>query len=142
MTILQAFERFAQEQNFPYEQQGVQSGGTPSVRFQIEGENGNYMCHGLCSEQDQMFIAFADLNVRVPEERMEKAARYLHRLNYMLKIGGFFRNEEDGSIQVRLSQFIAGTDPEVVQSLVERAVVTCGVIADSYYKEILRELIL
>lgn len=139
MTLKEIFTQFAGEQKLPFVELTLEPEAPNQLCICLNGKNGNFEGHALFLEEEKLFLFYVPLGVRVPEEKREKLAWYLMRLNYRLKLGGIFVEEATGELTARVSHYMAGADWEK-KEMMEQLITGCGRTADHYYPEIMREL--
>lgn len=88
-------------------------------------------------EPEALFLFYTLLDAQVPEGRRKEMAYQLLNLNYGLKAGCFYMEENTGMLTLRATQYMRGADWEK-QELVEKMVTECGQTADYYYPEVMR----
>lgn len=137
MTIKELFSAFAEEYNIPWAQLNLEPEAPDQICIMIDGKNGRYEGHALCLEEEGLFVFYTLLGVRVPEEKREKLSLLLMGLNYRLKTGSFFIEEETGELTVRTTQYLMGADWEK-RDFLGKLVADCGKTADYYYPQIMK----
>ncbi|MBO5292124.1 MAG: YbjN domain-containing protein [Lachnospiraceae bacterium] len=111
--------------------------GPEQYRIRMIGEKGQWEGVARCFEEEKLFLFYIYFQVSVPPEKRDSVREVMMRINYRLKCGGFYLDEETGYVLARVSQFIVG-DEEEQAALVESMVRICGTIADSYYSDIMK----
>lgn len=139
MTIREIFLAFAREREIPWAELCLEPEAPNHLCIRMKGENRDFEGHAIFLEEERLFVFYTLLGVRVPAGRRERLAVFLQNLNYRLKTGTFFIEEETGELTVRIMQYMTGADWEK-QELVEKLVTDCGRTADYYYPEIMREV--
>lgn len=139
MKLYELFQEFAGEHKLPVIEWRQSSEAPVHLCIQLLGENSTYEGHMLADDEENLFIFYTLLNVKVPKDRRERLSSFLLDLNYSLKIGGFYMDAESGELTARVCQFMAGADWEK-KELMEILVSLCGRMADQYYPEIMKEI--
>lgn len=138
MTIREVFLAFAEENEIPWGELELEPEAPNHLCIRLDGKNGAFEGHAICLEEEHIFVFYTLLGVRVPEEKKESVAAFLLGLNYRLKTGSIFIEEETGELTVRTVQYMMGADWEK-RELMERLVTDCGRIADYYYPVIMNK---
>ena len=139
MSLYELFQEFAKEHNLPTVELSPAPEAPKHICIQLLGENSTYEGHMLADEEERLFLFYTLLNVRVPEEKREQVAAFLLNLNYGLKIGGFYLDQESGDLTTRVCQFMAGADWEK-KELMGALISLCGRMADQYYPEVMKAI--
>lgn len=137
MTIEELFLKFAEAEQIPVMQMQLMPEVPNHLCIHIEGKSNTFEGHGICLEEERLFLFYVLLGARVPADKRERAAEYLLRLNYGIKTGGVYMEPESGELTARVTQYLYGSDWEQME-LMERVVRNCGVIADTYYTDIMK----
>lgn len=139
MTIREIFLAFAEEKEIPWGELVLEPEGENHLCIHLLGRNNRFEGHAICLEEEKLFVFYTLLGVRVPEEKREAVSAFLLRLNYQLKTGSFFIEEETGELTVRTVQYMIGADWEK-QELMEQLVTDCGRTADYYYPTVMKQV--
>lgn len=73
------------------------------LRMNHWGENGRFSCQAEYNEKQQIFYFYSYFPINVPEEKRQKMAEFLTRVNYGVRIGNFEMDFEDGEVRFRTS---------------------------------------
>ena len=136
MTVEEKFLDFAKAHNLPFRESDAD--GQKVFSFVISGTNGKYAGHALCLENERLFVFFIDFGLHVRKENLPEAAQRLMDINYNLKMGNFQMDSQNGLVIVRTCQGVYGREEEQI-GVIERSVLTAGMIADKYKDQLLRE---
>ena len=98
MTMKEIFAQFAEENNIPMGELKLEPEAPDQLYIRLDGENGSYEGHAMFLEEERMFIFYVILGVRVPEDKREPVAAWLLNLNYRLKAGQFYIEENTGEL--------------------------------------------
>ena len=138
MAIKELFEQFTKEHDIPMAVIRTAEGIPEHLGIIIQGEFGDWESYGMCFEEEHLFTFFVNFGVQVPKENRMAVCVHLNRINYQLKLGGIYMDWESGNLMARTSQYIYGTEEEQAH-LVEETVKISAIIADAYYKGIMKE---
>lgn len=136
MTIKEIFLEFGRVKNIPVTVVPLGENLPEQLGIIIIGENGSYEGYAMCLEEEDLFVFYVNLGVKIPRENRGAVAQKILELNFQIKLGGFQIEPEQGQVSVRICQYLSGADQEKAQ-LLERVIHHCGIIADTYYKELL-----
>lgn len=137
MTIEELFYKFAETEQIPVIPLELMPEAPNHLCIRIEGKSNEFEGHGICLEEERLFLFYVLLGARVPADRRERAAEYLLRLNYGIKTGGIYMEPETGELTARVTQYLYGNDWEQI-GLLEQIIRNCGIIADTYYADIMK----
>lgn len=139
MTIEKLFLKFAETEQIPVMQLELMPEAPNHLCIHIEGKSSEFEGHGICLEAERLFLFYVLLGARVPVDKRERAAEYLLRLNYGIKTGGVYIEPETGELTARVTQYLYGSDWEQM-ALLEQMIRSCGLIADTYYTDIMKHI--
>ena len=134
MTMADALDRVSKKYHFPMEKRG------DVTTFRINAEHGKYDAYCMQMEEEQLFLLFIDMNIKIPADRMGEMALFLSEINRTLKNGCFIVCRDTGDVILRFSQYIYGSDTDGEEQA-ERIILTAGVLADGSYERILKRLL-
>jgi hypothetical protein len=77
-----------------------------SMTFQ--GQTGQWTCVAETFEDDDEFVFYSGCPIQAPQEKRHSIAELLCRINYVLTIGNFEMDFEDGEIRCRTSLNLMG----------------------------------
>lgn len=128
---------FVNEYTIPWGELNLEPEAPNQIYILMQGKNKTFEGHALFIEDEGMFLFYTLLDAQVPENRRTDMALHLLTLNYRLKAGSFFMEEDTGMLTVRTVQYMRGADWEK-RELMEKMVTDCGRTADYYYPEVMR----
>lgn len=137
MTLRELFLQFLEENAIPWGELKLEPEAPDQIYILMQGENKTFEGHALFLEEEGIFMFYTLLDAQVPQARREAMALKLLNLNYRLKAGNVYMEENTGMLTVRAMQYMCGADWEK-RELMEKIVTGCGRTADSYYPEVMR----
>jgi hypothetical protein len=95
-------------------------------RMIFSGKNAQITCYAQIRTELEQFLFYALAPVKVPPEALAKAAEYLTRANYGLRIGNFELDYRDGEIRYKSSLDFEGVEltAELIRNTIYPAVQT------------------
>lgn len=97
--LLDAVVGFFSEDDWPF----TQLENTTILRTGFSGDNGNWACFAQVREEQQQFVFYSILSIKVPEEKRPAIAEFLTRANYGMIIGNFELDFRDGEVRYKTS---------------------------------------
>ncbi len=128
------FEKYAEENHAVIREIWPEGEAYPHLGITLTGDHNTWQAFAVPMEENLLlFYVFAA--IRIPEEKREKLALVLEKINFELRYAAFYMNPESGEIMVRVSQYIYGSEEEQ-KFIMARMVQTCGIVMEKYYKQI------
>lgn len=121
--------------------QGVTTKETPeSIQVMAAGKKGNWTAHFQTLEKEHMMIFTSILGIKVDENKRKEIALKLTRINYIVKIGAFQMNPENGELSFRTTHYVVEDKEDVAEELIGRLVLLNFTVVDTYYESIRQEV--
>lgn len=108
----------------------------PVVQVAAAGKVGKWVSNIQPIEEERLLVINSILGIRVSEEKRAAVALLLTKLNYVVKVGAFQMNPEDGEVAFRTTHFIFEGDDEAAEELVGKLTLMSFSVIDTYYEEI------
>lgn len=129
-TMKELFLEFAKKQGVTTKDVG------PVVQVAAAGKVGKWVSNIQPIEEERLLVINSILGIRVSEEKRAAVALLLTKLNYVVKVGAFQMNPEDGEVAFRTTHFIFEGDDEAAEELVGKLTLMSFSVIDTYYEEI------
>jgi hypothetical protein len=85
----------------------------PIFSLGLSGENGKFQCFVVIDEQERLILVHSICGFNTPKDRRQGMAELLTRINFVLKVGNFEMDFEDGEIRFKTSVRIADSDASI-----------------------------
>lgn len=131
MAILETLKRFLTEDDWNFEE----IEGRDALRMGFQGTDGSWMCIAQAREEQEQFVFYSILPVRVPEDRRSAIAEFLTRANYGMILGNFELDFSDGEVRFKTSIDVEGA--ELLDALIKPMVYANVSMMNRYYSGIL-----
>ena len=129
-TMKELFLEFAKKQGVTTKDVGA------VVQVAAAGKVGKWISNIQPIEEERLLVINSILGIQVPEEKRAAIALLLTKLNYVVKVGAFQMNRENGEVAFRTTHFIFEGDDEAAEELVEKLTLMSFSVIDTYYEEI------
>jgi hypothetical protein len=92
----------------------------PILRMGFAGENGRWVCYAHVQEEDHRLIFYSVYEGSVPPSRRAAVAELFSRLNFIITVGDFELDFDDGNARCRTSIDVEGEklSPPLVKNTV------------------------
>ncbi len=110
--------------------------GTPRdwLRAGFKGEQSQWQVFGQAREDEEQFVCYSSLDLRVPEDRRLAVAEFIARANYGMIIGNFELDFSDGEVRYKTSVDVEGV--QLSHALAKGVVYPNVLTVDRYVKGI------
>lgn len=125
-TLLDALQRFMEQDNWPVEALGDQA----ALRTVFAGANGQWTCYAQTLEELRQAVFYSLCPAAASPERRAPVAEYLTRANYGLVMGNFEMDFDDGTIRFKTSVDVP--EGELTQALARNLLYTNVLMMDRY----------
>lgn len=129
-TMKELFLEFAKKQGVTTKDVGA------VVQVVAAGKVGKWISNIQPIEEERLLVINSILGIQVPEEKRAAIALLLTKLNYVVKVGAFQMNPENGEVAFRTTHFIFEGDDEAAEELVGKLTLMSFSVIDTYYEEI------
>lgn len=129
-TMKELFLEFAKKQGVTTKDVGA------VVQVAAAGKVGKWISNIQPIEEERLLVINSILGIQVPEEKRAAIALLLTKLNYVVKVGAFQMNPENGEVAFRTTHFIFEGDDEAAEELVGKLTLMSFSVIDTYYEEI------
>lgn len=129
-TMKELFLEFAKKQGVTTKDVGA------VVQVAAAGKVGKWVSNIQPIEEERLLVINSILGIQVPEEKRAAIALLLTKLNYVVKVGAFQMNPENGEVAFRTTHFIFEGDDEAAEELVGKLTLMSFSVIDTYYEEI------
>ncbi len=116
----------------------IQSSQWPAIQVNITSESGRWTCLAIVEEKSEYITFISRFPSRALGRRVSACAELIARINFVLRMGAFSMNYEDGEICFRTCLPIAPA--EATSAMIERLVLVNLRIVDHFYGPIMRVL--
>ena len=82
--------------------------GQEVLTLGFSGQNGNWRCAAVISQDDEQVAFYSTLETNVPGDRRQLAAEFLTRANWGLRIGNWEMDWSDGEVRFKTSLDVEG----------------------------------
>lgn len=105
------------------------------LRLYFEGRRARWICYAEAREDQNQFLFYSMLPIRVPSEKRIAVAEFVTRANYGMVIGNFEMDFDDGEVRYKTSIDVGGLpfEPPMCRPLVHANVLT----TDRYFSGIM-----
>jgi hypothetical protein len=104
--------------------------GKPAVRAGFHGEHGTWVCYINVDEDRRQVVIYSLMGLNIPAQKRTAVMEYLTRVNYILRVGNFEMDVDQGEVRFRTSL----ETPEGELSLaMARALIYTNVHTIDYY---------
>lgn len=100
------------------------------------GKNASYSVYVSFDDDLEYLVVYTNCGVNIPENMRGKAAEFLTRANYGMRIGCFEMDFNDGEVRFRTS--INSKDSEITNEIMNRKFYTCIGVMDGYYTGLMK----
>jgi hypothetical protein len=129
--IYDAVEKFFIEDEWSF----VKLGESDILQLAFSGDNGEWQCFAQTNEDLEQFVFYSVCSTKVPRDKREAVAEFLHRVNFGLIIGSFEIDMDDGEVRYKTS--IDVEDDRLTYALIKRLVYPNVLMMDKYYPGIM-----
>jgi hypothetical protein len=106
--------------------------------FRMSGEKGKFDCFVTFDEKDDFILVHSLCGFNTPQEKRAEMAELLTRINFVIKIGNFELDFEDGEIRFKTSIRIS---PDEVSNEIIKHLILTNILSMNKAFPILMELI-
>jgi len=126
LLIFNALIEFFEEDDWDFQWMAQ----TSTLSLDFHGRNGHWRCYAQAIDANSQFMFYSVAPVRVPQQRRQRMAEFVTRVNYGLLGGCLEMNFDDGKVRLRTGIDVEGA--ELVPALI-RQVVYGNLIQFDYY---------
>ena len=131
-SIFEVVENFLEEDEWP-----LTKLDNPSILQTVfQGDNGKWSCYAQVREIQRQLIFYSIAPINVEENKRLSMAEFITRINYILSIGNFELDFDDGEIRYRTS--ISLEENYLDSGLVKQLIYTNVLIMDKYLPSIMK----
>lgn len=80
----------------------------PVLRMSFNGKHISMHCYAEAHDDEALFVFYAVLEDRAPQDKLEEIAEFITRANYGIKLGNFEMDYSDGEIRYKTSLSVQG----------------------------------
>ena len=137
--IKDTFEQYAAQNKVKVQVIQKEGDPYPHLGITIKGNSNTWTSYAIPMEDEHLLVFYTLSEIKVPEEKRDRVAGLLQKLNFELKLSGFYMNPVSGEIIVRSVQYMYGTEEEQ-KKVLDMLVQSCGIVMEHYYPEIVKEV--
>ena len=131
MTLLDTLKTFFSDDDWYFEELE----GRDALRMGFSGNDGQWTCVAQAREEQEQFVFYSILPVRIPESARSPVAEFIARANYGLILGNFELDFADGEVRYKTSVDVEGS--RLAPAMVKNLVYANVTMMNRYYRGIL-----